>query len=69
MSTVTTEIKAAGAVVEESTVPAQGGSADGQLVTTEAIAEALDPELVARLGAQARTQGVQSLAVDGAGRR
>ena len=63
MSTVTTEkSRAAGAVVEESTVPAQPGSVDEQqVVAAEAIAAALDPALVTRLAAQARTQGVQLL--------
>jgi transposase-like protein len=62
MGSVTTEkSKAVGAVVDEPMVPAQAGSADEQLVTAEAIAEALDPALVARLAAQARTQGVQLL--------
>ena len=58
---MTTESKTAGAVVEEPTVPVQPGPADEQLVTVEAIAEALDPALVARLAAQARAQGVQLL--------
>jgi hypothetical protein len=58
---VTTESKTAGAVVDEPTVPAQPGPADEQLVTAAAIAEALDPALVARLAAQARAQGVQLL--------
>src|SRR5687767_674836 len=62
MGSVTTEkSKAVGAVVDEPMVPAQAGSADEQLVTAEAIAEALDPALVARLAAQARAQGVQLL--------
>src|SRR5918995_1373010 len=61
MSTVTTEFETAVAVVDEPLVPVQGGPADEQLVTAEAIAEALDPALVARLAAQARTQGVQLL--------
>src|ERR687885_1852944 len=61
MGSVTTESKTAGAVVEEPTVPVQPGPADEQLVTVEAIAEALDPALVARLAAQARSQGVQLL--------
>src|SRR5919202_6450802 len=61
MGSVTTESKTAGAVVDEATVPVQPGPADEQLVTAEAIAEALDPALVARLAAQARAQGVQLL--------
>jgi len=61
MSTVTTEIETAGAVLDELAVPAQAGPADEQQVTAEAIAEALDPALVARLAAQARSQGVQLL--------
>jgi putative transposase len=61
MHTVTTESKTAGAVVEEPAVPAQPSVAAEQLVTAEAIAEALDPALVARLAGQARTQGVQLL--------
>jgi transposase-like protein len=48
-------------VDESAEVPAQAGPADEQLATAEAIAEALDPQLVARLAAQARTQGVQLL--------
>src|SRR2546421_4300241 len=61
MGSVTTESKTAGAVVEEPTVPVQPGPADEQLATAQAIAEALDPALVARLAAQARSQGVQLL--------
>jgi len=62
MSTVTTEkSRTAGAVVEEPVVPAQPGPADEQAATAEAIAQALDPALVARLAAQARSQGVQLL--------
>src|ERR671937_2215065 len=62
MRSMTTEkSKTAGAVVEEATVPAQPGPVDEQLVTAEAIAEALDPALVARFAAQARAQGVQLL--------
>src|SRR6266487_2415939 len=63
MSIVTTEkSRAAGAVVEEPTVPAQPGPVDEQrLAAAEAIAQALDPALVTRLAAQARTQGVQLL--------
>jgi len=62
MSTVTTEknSKAAGAVGQESTVPAQPGPVDEQqFAAAEAIASALDPALVARLAAQARTQAWQ----------
>src|SRR5918912_3185161 len=62
MRSMTTEkSKTAGAVVEEATVPAQPGPADEHPVTAEAIAAALDPALVARLAAQARSQGVQLL--------
>src|SRR5687768_14422323 len=65
MGTVMTEkSKAAGAVVDEPVVPAQPGPADASVdeqATAEAIAAALDPLLVARLAAQARTQGVQLL--------
>jgi len=61
MGSVTTEIKTATAVVEESVVAAQAGPADEQVATAEAIAEALDPALVSRLAAQARAQGVQLL--------
>jgi transposase-like protein len=62
MESVTTEIKAVGSSVDESVaVPAQAGPVDEKLATAEAIAEALDPQLVARLAAQARTQGVQLL--------
>src|SRR5919202_2618405 len=62
MGSVTTEkSKTAGAVVDEPVVPAQAGPADEQAATAEAIAEALDPALVARLAAQARAQGVQLL--------
>src|SRR5438552_17530248 len=62
MSAVTTEkSKAAGAVVDEPVVPVQAGPADEQGAAAEAIAAALDPALVARLEAQARTQGVQLL--------
>ena len=58
MGSVTTEMRTAAAVVEESGVPAQAGPADEQVATAAAIAEALDPALVSRLAAQARTQGV-----------
>jgi len=59
---VTEKSKAAGAVVEESIVPVQAGPADEQqAAAAEVIAAALDPALVARLAAQARTQGVQLL--------
>ena len=61
MGSVTTEIKTATAVVEESVVAAQAGPADEQVATAEAIAGALDPALVARFAAQARSQGVQLL--------
>jgi putative transposase len=62
MGSVTTEIKTAGSGVDESaSVPAQAGPADEQAATAQAIAEALDPALVARLAAQARAQGVQLL--------
>jgi putative transposase len=64
MGSVTTENrKAATAVVDDSSavVPAQAGPADEQAAAAEAIAEALDPALVARLAAQARAQGVQLL--------
>jgi len=61
MGSVTTEIKTATAVVEESVVAAQAGAADEQVATAEAIAEALDPALVSRLAAQARAPGVQLL--------
>src|SRR2546423_15156173 len=64
MGSVTTEknSRAAGAVVEEPSVPAQPGPVDEQqLATAEAIAGALDPALVSRLAAQARAQGVQLL--------
>src|SRR2546428_1986175 len=61
MGSVMTESKPAGAVVEEPMVPVQPGAADEQLATAEAIAGALDPALVSRLAAQARSQGVQLL--------
>src|SRR5438445_3753530 len=61
MGSVMTESKTAGAVVEEPMVPVQPGAADEQLATAEAIAGALDPALVSRLAAQARSQGVQLL--------
>ena len=62
MGAVTEKSKAAGAVVEESIVPVQAGPADEQqAAAAEVIAAALDPALVARLAAQARTQGVQLL--------
>jgi hypothetical protein len=63
MGSVTTEIKAAAAVVDEPAgagVPVQAGPAGEQLVTAKAIAEALDPALVARLAAPAGA-GVQLL--------
>jgi len=48
--------------VEEPAVPVQPGPVDEQQVATaEAIAQALDPALVSRLAAQARSQGVQLL--------
>jgi transposase-like protein len=59
---VTTENKTAGAVVEEPVVPVQPGPVDEQqAAAAEAIAQALDPALVSRLAAQARSQGVQLL--------
>jgi putative transposase len=61
MGSVTTEEKTAAAVVEEPMLPVQPGPADEQAAAAEAIAQALDPALVARLAAQARTQGVQLL--------
>src|SRR2546425_5650344 len=63
MGSVTTEkSRTAGAVVEEPTVPVQPGPVDEQQqLAAEAIAAALDPALVARLAAQARSQGVQLL--------
>jgi hypothetical protein len=47
-------------------VPAQAGlvEADGQ-VSAQALAEALDPRLVARLAAQERAQGLSLLGRDG----
>jgi hypothetical protein len=50
-----TESKTATAVVDDSSavVAAQAGPADEQAAAAEAIAEALDPALVARLAAQA----------------
>ena len=68
MGSVTTEKngKAAGAVVEEPTVPVQPGPVDEQQVAAaQAIASALDPALVARLAVQARAQGVQLLGPGG----
>jgi putative transposase len=63
MGSVTTESKTAAAVVDDSSAvaPTQAGPADEQAAAAEAIAEALDPALVARLAAQARAQGVQLL--------
>jgi putative transposase len=62
MGTVTEQSRAAGAVVDEPVVPVQAGlAAEEQAATAAAIAEALDPVLVARLAAQARAQGVQLL--------
>src|SRR5918912_1535002 len=61
MGSVMTEIKTADAVVELPVVAAQPGACDEQAAAAEAIAEALDPALVARLAAQARSQGVQLL--------
>ena len=50
MGTVTEQSKAAGAVVDEVSVPVQTGPADEQqAAAAEAIAAALDPALVARL--------------------
>jgi hypothetical protein len=66
MGSVTTEKSKTAGVVVESSVPAQPGPVDEQqLATAEAIAGALDPALVARLAAQARTQGVQLLGPGG----
>lgn len=42
-------------------VPVQAGPVEQENVTAQAIAEALDPALVARLAGQARAQGVQLL--------
>jgi transposase-like protein len=64
---VTMEI--APAATESSAVPVgPGPSVDGAVqpqVTVQALAEALDPQLVARLAAQARAQGVSLLGRDG----
>jgi hypothetical protein len=66
MVTVTVEkSKSAGAavdVVDEPVLPVRAGRVDVErAVAAEAIEAALDPALVARLAAQARTQGVQLL--------
>jgi transposase-like protein len=62
MGTVTEMSKTAAAVEDEPVLPVQAGPADEeQAATATAIAEALDPVLVARLAAQARAQGVQLL--------
>src|SRR5919202_5327567 len=62
MGAVTAEIETAGAIVDEAGGPFQAGPADEQqAAAAEAIAQALDPALVARLAAQARAQGVQLL--------
>ena len=56
------------AIVDADTTvaPAQAGSVEpGCQVTARALAEALDPQLVARLAAQARAQGVSLLGRDG----
>jgi hypothetical protein len=55
MGIVTVQSKTAGAVVDEPVV-VPGGPGDEQAATAAAIAEALDPVLVARLAAQARAQ-------------
>ena len=63
MDTVT-EIKTAVATMEdpaETDVPVVDGPAGEQRAAAEAIAAALDPQLVARLAGQARAQGVQLL--------
>src|SRR5437763_1274591 len=73
MGSVTTEKnngRAAGAVGQEPAgelaVPVRPGPVDEQQVAAaEAIASALDPALVARLAAQASTQGVQLLGPGG----
>jgi putative transposase len=56
-----TSIQEVTAADVETIAPGQPAAADAQLVTAEAIAAALDPQLVARLAAQARAQGVQLL--------
>ncbi len=63
MGTVTEMSKAAAAVEDEPILPVQAGPADEEraAAATTAIAEALDPVLVARLAAQVRAQGVQLL--------
>ena len=48
-------------VVDEPVLPVQAGPVDEAQVAAAAIAEVLDPALVARLAAQARVQGVQLL--------
>lgn len=57
----TTQVQEVTAADVETVAPGQPAAADAELVTAEAIAAALDPQLVARLAAQARAQGVQLL--------
>ena len=57
----TTQVQEVATPVETVVVGQPAAASDAELVTAEAIAEALDPEMVARLAAQARAQGVQLL--------
>jgi transposase-like protein len=57
----TTQVQEVTVADVETVAPGQPAAADAELVTAEAIAAALDPQLVARLAAQARAQGVQLL--------
>ena len=62
----TLKIAAAAGVVDGPAVPAGQGVAGAEPeVTAGALAEALDPQLVVRLAAQARSQGVSLLGRDG----
>jgi transposase-like protein len=67
MSDVMTGIKTAAAVVDpaETNVSVSDGPADARRSAAQAIAAVLDPQLVARLAGQARTQGVQLLGQGG----
>ena len=62
----TTKIASLAETVVEPVVRAQPTRAgDAPVVSAQALAEALDPQLVARLAARARTQGVSLLGRDG----
>lgn len=57
----TTQVQEVTAAGVETVVPGRPAMTEAEMVIAEAIAEAFDPQLVARLAVQARAQGVQLL--------